>query len=975
MHPDSHLAEKMRYFVPNPYNDNESIPLKPVHEITLLDPACGTMHFGLVAFDLFYEMYLEELHNAANDGWPAEPSVANEADIPAAILEHNIYGIDIDLRAIQLSALTLYLKAQSLNNDLHIHKLNLTYTDIPCISEKDQQTFIDSLHLEHSITKELLVKIIPELNKAYYLGSLLKIEETVEKFIDEKRNEIKKLPPILQELETGKTSDFWEQMREDILQGLRQVVEMQTNGQRLIAGEAIQGLGLIDGLMKQYDVVVANPPYSGRRNWSESLRDGLKLLYPKKDGDLYTCFIDRAYSLTIDNGFSGLVTIHSFMFTSSHEKLRNLLINSTELETMVHLGTRTEFDIANKTAQGFNVFTFGKIKNINKANPKGVYFRMVQENEENKHTAFKTALNDWQINRENARDGHLLVMKQNDFKAIPGWPLVYWVTDKIRSIFLSNDSLEKFAPPRQGITTADNFRFLRYWWEVNEVFWRKYMKGGGFNKWFGNQEFVVKWKNDGEEIKNFYKNGKLASSMRNLAHFFNEGITYSEMTSKFCARYLPEGFAFDVKGSCVFPAESIFVYLGIMNSLIINYFTKILNPTVSTQVGDVARLPSPNLNDNTKFKNLISQQASSSIHLKHYVEQMDTISHEFILPTNWKEHIVENLFLYRNLVLFESDISKYAYQIYQISNEDILLIESEFGTLPTRMTKLDFSTRNESDEFQVATNLIRTYFIEKHIPEKVLKQSDEAIEDNDTETISKSRRQARYLTFEEVCLASGYHPDTVYEIIKQNKWERPEERFELALNWLEYAMGVLMGRFKPGQKSEQGCAIIHKNDFITGSLTITDDEFEDITQYFEANYIDAQGKHFFSSQQEQQLCQMADPDGIMVLDQGHSDDLPAQIEDVLITMLGEKQAQEILATLIGDTAPNKERFRNFMERDFFVKHHVKMYRKRPIYWLLQTANKSYGFYVFHERFDSDTLFKLQRNYIDPKLNLIDQQIR
>jgi len=215
----------------------------------------------------------------------------------------------------------------------------------------------------------------------------------------------------------------------------------------------------------------------------------------------------------------------------------------------------------------------------------------------------------------------------------------------------------------------------------------------------------------------------------------------------------------------------------------------------------------------------------------------------------------------------------------------------------------------------------------------------------------------------------------VYEIITQNQWERPEERFELALNWLEYALGVLMGRFKPGHKGELGCAIIHKNDFITGSLTISDEEFEEITQFFSANYTDDQGKHFFSPQQEQQLCQKADPDGIMVLDPGHSDDLPARIEEVLILMLGEKTAQEVLATLIGESAPNKERFRKFMERDFFVKHHVKMYRKRPIYWLLQTANKSYGFYVFHERFDGDTLFKIQRNYIDPKLNLVDQQIR
>jgi len=186
MHPESRLRENMKYYVPNPYTDNQPLPVKSVREITLLDPACGTMHFGLVAFDLFYEMYLEELENAGKPGWPTEEEIRQKIkeknDIPVAIVENNLYGIDIDLRAIQLSALTLYLKVKSKDKNARIRKLNLTYTDIPPIPEKEMAVFVQQIHL-HPIAAELLLQILPELNKAYYLGSLLKIEQVVQQFI------------------------------------------------------------------------------------------------------------------------------------------------------------------------------------------------------------------------------------------------------------------------------------------------------------------------------------------------------------------------------------------------------------------------------------------------------------------------------------------------------------------------------------------------------------------------------------------------------------------------------------------------------------------------------------------------------------------------------------------------------------------------------------------------------------------------
>ena len=189
MHPDSSLREKLSYFVPNE-NDNETIEFKKVKDITLLDPACGTMHFGMVAFDIFYDMYLEEIENAGKEGWPLRPSSENKEDIPQLIIENNIYGIDIDHRSIQLSALSLYLKAKSLNKNVSIQKYNLVSTNIPTFTDSDIDNFVSSISSKYEITKKLLKLILPELNKAYYLGSLLKIEEKISDFLSKEKVDI-----------------------------------------------------------------------------------------------------------------------------------------------------------------------------------------------------------------------------------------------------------------------------------------------------------------------------------------------------------------------------------------------------------------------------------------------------------------------------------------------------------------------------------------------------------------------------------------------------------------------------------------------------------------------------------------------------------------------------------------------------------------------------------------------------------------
>lgn len=995
MHPDSALREKMKYFVPNPYNDKEPLPLKPVAEITLLDPACGTMHFGLVAFDLFHEMYHEELIHAGEPGWPSRQAcaIASEEEIPQGILENNIFGIDIDLRAIQLSALTLYLKMKSRNPHSRLRRLNLTYTDFPAIPEAELPGFIATLELSHPIAREVMAEILPELNKAYYLGSLLKIEERVMPFLEAQRREMEKFPLLAgadAEMAPGQDAElFWRMIRDEIILGLQKAEQHLAAGQALIAGAQIQGLGLVDALLRKYDVVTANPPFSGRRNWDSEYALELKRAYPKTSSDMYAVFIERCIELAQSNGLIGMICLHTFMFTSSYQELRESILGDTTIQTMNHVGP-IFMDLSNPFAQQATSFVLQLSKPSEKS--VGIYLRMVRYINQEKLNQFERTIGSWQTHGEAASDRHIFVVRQEDFKAIPAWPFVYWISSRIRYQFENLLQFDKFASTCQGLATSDNARFLNYCWEIpkNDIFfgcnlekdsatshlkWYPYMKGGDLNRWYGNQDIIINWQYNGLELKawaaHLYKSW--SRTIKNVSSYYYEGATYSFLTvSNLSVRYLPPGFIFDVAGSSIFPKDGnpLFI-IALLNAKISTYLIKLLNPTVNYQVGDLARLPFPDIQQQPLLVKAIESQAQTCIHLKRSMVQQEPISWEFNLPPCWQNSLAESLHKEHQLTLLENDISAMVYELYNVAQEDIQTIEEEFGLLPTRLPKLAAAEINE----QVISN-IQKYYLRKHIPEETLRREEIAIEEEETEgEEKKSRRQARYLTFEEVCIASGYHPDTVYEVLSRHDWQRHEERFDLAYAWLEYAFGILMGRFKPGQKGELGSAIIHKNDFITGSLSISDQEFNDITRHFPVSYEDDQGKHAFPQALEEKLRGLADSDGIMVLDPGHREDLPARLEETLVLLLGDKEAAEVIAALINENLPDRDKFRRFLERDFFSKHHVKMYRKRPIYWLLQSQKKSYGFYLFHERINGDTLYKLQRIYIDPKLNHIDQQIR
>lgn len=407
MHPDSRLANDLRYLVPLA-GEVPAETLRPVREISLLDPACGTMHFGLVAFDLFRAMYQEEIEHAGQPDWIETPSVADPSEIPAAIIQHNLFGIDIDLRAVQLSALTLYLKAKRLNKTAYINDHNLACADVMPFSAADLGRFIIEMRFANPIFERMLRKIREQLVDISQVGSLLRIEKELHELVEEekRKNQNKRQakyghlegePSFLAEFEDSDSEgEYYSYLETQLIQALdffRKNAADQGEDVRFFTGEAAKSLRILDLMMRRYDCVVANPPYMSRRNMNDTLAGFLADHYKEAKGDLYAAFIARCAELTNEKGRVGMITQQSFMFISSYEKLRTGLLNEFAIESMAHTGPHAFPEIKGEKVNTTAFVLRREPDTARRANSVGTYFRLVHEPDaEAKKLAFEKAL-------------------------------------------------------------------------------------------------------------------------------------------------------------------------------------------------------------------------------------------------------------------------------------------------------------------------------------------------------------------------------------------------------------------------------------------------------------------------------------------------------------------------------------------------------------------------------------------------------
>jgi type II restriction/modification system DNA methylase subunit YeeA len=547
-YPDSGLKAQMAYYIePAEQTDEVKAQLAAItpaslapEALTLIDPACGSGHILVEAYELFKAIYLER-------GYVLR-------DIPKLVLEKNLYGMDIDERAAQLTGFALMMKARADDRRLFERGVQLNVMALQDSTGFDAERLAQGVKLaDYDLRPGDLAALKALFEHATTFGSLIQVPEGL----------AAKLPAL------------WH------LSG----IEVQD----LFVREALLQLAVLvrqaEMLAARYDAVVANPPYMGSRGMNADLKVWTKANFPASRADMFAMFIERGFALCKPTGLNSLVTMQSWMFLSSFEALRTQILLCRTIGSMAHLGARAFSEISGEVVQT----TAFVCKPHHLENFRPVFFRLVNGSEPEKASALRT--NEYRFD----------AVTQNDLQKIPGFPIAYWVPSAVRDAFSLFPSFQSKGSPKVGMQTSNNDKYLRRWWEISyddfivdrddpNPSWIVYLKGGSFRKWYGNLEFLLHYKKDPNYILS-QKNATLISQERINA----PKCTWTDLTSgPFSCRISPDKAAHDISGHCFYPERSDqFFLLGLSNSSSFDYLLKLINASFHAQVGDVARIPVP----------------------------------------------------------------------------------------------------------------------------------------------------------------------------------------------------------------------------------------------------------------------------------------------------------------------------------------------------------------------------------------------
>jgi len=413
---------------------------------------------------------------------------------------------------------------------------------------------------------------------------------------------------------------------------------------------------LFDRIPDSFDVIATNPPYLSSRNLDPKIVRRLKAKYPSAWRDHYTCFLMQSLEMLCPGGRLGILSMHSFMFTGAFQRMRREIGQQADVQTTAHFGPGL-FQIGNPgTLQTAAIVLQKKPATADAA----IFYRLV--NADDKQSALQEAVE--------SSSGFRL--SQSDLTALPRCAWMYWISPPVRRAFAELPKLGEIAPPRQGLATTDNARFVRYWWEVESPGcsqprekWKPYAKGGRFRRWYESARHRVNWENDGREIKQAivdrypYLDGQWRWVAKNSAWYGREGITYSYLTSgSFSARQLAAGTIFDVAGSSLFPNDSLAI-LGFLNSSAAAELLSAINPTVNFQVGDLRQLPIPaNLPDELR------EAVSRAVDCTRKLDCFDETSADFVAPEPWDQSISRGL--QSEIAAAEQSVNQITGELYEI---------------------------------------------------------------------------------------------------------------------------------------------------------------------------------------------------------------------------------------------------------------------------------------------------------------------
>lgn len=851
-HPNEELQKEFKYYLEEAEQEpeveeelkkirEEHAKLKP-EDIKVLDPCMGSGHILVYAFDVLYEIY--------------KTAGYSEREIPRMILQNNLYGLDIDDRAAQLASFALIMKARHYNRRLfreiereHL-ELNLcSIQESNAIGKEEIEYFctldkgVDNNELKSNL--EYLSKVFIDA-KEY--GSILEIDKV----------NFNALKQRLREIEDDDNLMFGD-YRAMLLEKLPMMIKQA------------------EILSKKYEICVTNPPYIGDKGFNNNIKKYLKDNYSDFSNDIFAAFIIRCGKYCVERGNISLMTPFVWMFISSYEKLRNDIIDNKTILNLVQLeySAFSEATVPICTFTMRNSFINSEGKYIKLSNFKGA---------DNQEIKVLEAINQ-DVN-------YLYKYKAIKFRYVETSPIAYWISENVQNVFKNGTRLIDKACCCKGIGTGDNNKYLRLWFEIDKnkssiemvkvdkcisnIKWYPYNKGGDYRKWYGNNEYLINWENDGAEIK-----ATSNSYVRNKSLFFKEGLTWTKITSsRFSLRKFTEGYLFDDGGCCLFANEKSLekYYLSLLNSKVFCVLSE-LTPTMNYQAGDVGRFPV--IEYEGKYINEIQKLTNDNVE----ISKKDWDSFE----TSWD-------FKSHPLLKFLDEAKDFklssCFEVWESK------CEANFNQL-------------KINEEELNGIFIDIYGLQDELTPEV--------EDKDI-TIRKANRERDIKSF------------------------------------ISYAVGCIFGRYSIDSEG-----LIYAGGNFGGKWNMVEGKVRKIEKDDEGNII---SDLWIDSRF------MPDKDNIIPIteDEYFEDDMVSRFIDFVRTVYGNDTLEEnldFIADSIGrkSSETSRQAIRRYFIKDFY-KDHLKVYQKRPIYWMFESGkNDGFKCLVYMHRYNEQTVAKVRTDYL------------
>lgn len=972
MYPDSRLCESWEYYVRDA--DRALMKKKSLKWISFLDPCVGSGHFLLMAFDLLYAMYMEE------------GELKTPGEICEAILSQNLFGIDIDERAIQIAACALYMKAKEKDGAFRPTRINLTATNIHTGANMDHLAAFLDKHPEDKPFHSTLQMIFESLGHADELGALLQIEEPVEKefrllkaLVDEEKSGPPKQKPLFAKLEKPEQSSLplgvisYEEWKSGLLARLsahfKEEFASADFSSRFFGETAGKGLSLFDFLSRRYDVVATNPPYMGSKNMGPVVKQYVEKHFTAGKRDLYAAFILRCLELAQpETGRVAMVTQQSWMFLRSFADLRALdeeklkkakgfkgVLREMSIETLAHLGPGAFGEISGEIV---NIVLFTLSKSSPMADHRLTAFRLIgSKNPEEKARHLRT-------------ENHYAVIRplQTRFLTIPQTPVCYWLRESFFEL-LAGRTLGSVAILAEPSTTGANDRFVRAFWETpNGKRWMCASRGGGYAKWAGYSFWEMEWELNGSRIKS-----SEGSYVRNEQLMFCEGLTYTESArGSLGIRCLRIGEAFAKSGPGIFhEIPGLQSLAGVLNCRLCSYLLRVTARSFMFSVGSLKILPMPinQVTDSTQF-------AAVCIDLKRQIVAFDPTERSFggipasrtpLTKARWRlagnyEAVAPVLHTLEGLSERE------VFNAYGIDGEDLQAVLAETGTpagwfpliagfdampplsdglLDILSRVIDYLQTHErrTPEIQELSSLksrLRAHYEAGPGAREEFDDTDgEASNDEDEESEQVpvgARIPIPTETFlEELSQRIEIHPISIYWLLKegieQEGWRCLPEEQRLTKDRFTVLILRLLGHRWPKQ--------------IEAGEAVPD---------------------------------WADDDGIIPLMEGTDEvTLNARIRGRLAADCGDERVsseENTFEDIIGK--PLAE----WIRKDFF-RHHFSQFKKRPIAWHISSTkwasrprqDAAFECLIYYQKTDGDLLPKLKNQYVIPLLKRLEMEQR